>query len=246
MLKNMRESYNNFLKNVIPEILVCFWHKMKLSLLDGYAVKSYSQEGEDMILRRLFEHTTDGFYVAVGAYHPKRFSNTYYFYKRGWSGMNIDATPGSMQAFQKARPRDINIEAAIAKDRRELTFYMFNDPALNSFDEALSRKRVREGYRVVKEQKIVTSRLEDILADNMPTGQNIDFMSVDVEGFDLEVLQSNDWQLFRPTFLLVESRESNLEDIRRSEVYKFLNVRGYVLFARTANTIIFKDKEAYD
>src|SRR4051794_14772116 len=67
---------------------------------------SYSQEGEDMILRRFFEEHGKGFYVDVGAHHPKRFSNTYSFYKQGWSGINIDAMPGSMARFRRVRPRD--------------------------------------------------------------------------------------------------------------------------------------------
>ena len=56
----------------------------KTYFFDSYALKSYSQEGEDMILKRIFENQTTGFYVDVGAHHPKRFSNTYYFYKKGW------------------------------------------------------------------------------------------------------------------------------------------------------------------
>jgi hypothetical protein len=74
---------------------------------------SYAQEGEDMVLRRIFEDQPLGFYVDVGAHHPVRFSTTYFFYRRGCRGINIDATPGSMDAFRRLRPRDINLEVAI-------------------------------------------------------------------------------------------------------------------------------------
>src|SRR5690242_3324544 len=71
--------------------------------LRGWAVKSYSQEGEDRILHSIFETVADGFYVDIGAHHPKRFSNTYLFYQRGWRGINVDAMPGSMVRFKRVR-----------------------------------------------------------------------------------------------------------------------------------------------
>lgn len=91
---------------------------------------SYSQEGEDLILAALFDlefSQMGGFYVDVGAHHPKRFSNTFLFYLNGWSGINIDAAPGSMLAFQRERPRDVNIEAAVGEAETALTFYEFNE-----------------------------------------------------------------------------------------------------------------------
>ena len=69
------------LKTLLPKLLVKRLIEFRNNYLDGYSLKSYSQEGEDMILRRLFEKQIQGFYVDVGAHHPKRFSNTYYFYK---------------------------------------------------------------------------------------------------------------------------------------------------------------------
>ncbi len=66
---------------------------------------SFSQEGEDMLLRSIFVDKSTGFYVDVGAYHPQRFSNTNHFYLAGWRGINIDAMPGSMEPFHQFRPR---------------------------------------------------------------------------------------------------------------------------------------------
>mgnify|MGYP001334584774 CR=1 FL=1 len=86
-----------------------------------------------MILNRIFGNQAKGFYIDVGAHHPKRFSNTYLFYKRGWSEINIDAMPGSMKIFDKQRPRDINIEKPVSNEKKIMDFYIFNEPALNSF-----------------------------------------------------------------------------------------------------------------
>src|SRR5215470_18597307 len=102
---------------------------------------SYAQEGEDLILERIFEGKTAGFYVDVGAHHPKRFSNTYRFYRRGWCGINIEPNPDTLALFNRSRKRDINLAVGVAAQEGELVYFMFNEPALNSFDRALSERR---------------------------------------------------------------------------------------------------------
>jgi hypothetical protein len=77
--------------------------------------RCYGHSGEDLVLDRLLNGKRMGFYIDVGAHHPTRFSNTYLFYKKGWSGINIDANPKSMELFNRRRSRDINIEVGIAK-----------------------------------------------------------------------------------------------------------------------------------
>ena len=110
---------------------------------------SYAQEGEDLLLARHFKDRIHipGFYVDIGAHHPKKLSNTYYFYKKGWRGINVDAKPGSMKAFDSARPGDINIETAVGCDPTPHTFYMFEDPALNTFDQTLADERAKHYKR---------------------------------------------------------------------------------------------------
>jgi FkbM family methyltransferase len=227
------------LKKFIPEKFKIKFRQFVLDYFDGYCTKSYSQEGEDMILRRIFESVDRGFYVDIGAHHPKRFSNTYYFYKIGWRGINIDARPGSMVEFNRSRPRDINIEAAIDKERRELTYYMFDEPALNTFDAALAKTRNSSAGRITAEINIFTQKLDDILEKNLPDRQKIDFMSIDVEGLDLEVLQSNNWDLFRPDYILVECSKTSLRDMENDEICRFMSDRGYAFFAKTLKTVIY-------
>src|SRR3954447_19241521 len=87
--------------------------QMRDGALSPYARMAFSQEGEDLLLARMFEHQRRGLYVDVGAHHPRRFSNTHLLPARAWRGINIDATPGSIVAFRRERPRDINLEVAI-------------------------------------------------------------------------------------------------------------------------------------
>lgn len=204
-----------------------------------HAIKSYSQEGEDMILQRLFEGQAQGFYIDIGAHHPWRFSNTYHFYRQGWRGINIDAMPGSMKPFIKVRPRDINLEVPIAEEERQAQFFCFNDPALNTFDAVRAQKIERETpFRLTQKVSLNTQRLETLLHQHLPANQVIDFMSVDAEGHDMAVLLSNDWQHFIPRVVLVEQFVDNLVAMD-SPIHHFLTERHYVLFASTYNSKIY-------
>ena len=232
------------IKKLIPKKYRKYVIRLKNSIFDGYAIKSYSQEGEDMILRIIFgeEKKTTGFYIDVGAYHPMRFSNTYYFYKRGWRGINIDAMPGSMKLFKKIRTRDINLEIAISDKKEEvLTYYMFNDPTLNGFSEKLSQEREeKRKCKIIDRIKMRTSTLAEILDIHLPKNTEIDFLSVDVEGLDSQVLKSNNWNKYKPKVVLVESLNFSFDNLDDSKICKFLVNKNYHLFAKTVRTLFFK------
>ena len=175
----------NIIKAILPKSIIENLSNIKNTYFDGYALKSYSQEGEDMILRRMFEGQKTGFYVDVGAHHPKRFSNTYFFYKMGWMGINIDAMPGSMKLFNKVRPKDINLEKAISDKKQILTYYIFNEPALNGFSKELSEERDgKSNYFIKLTKDIETVTLDEILDNYLPKNQEIDFLSIDAEGIE--------------------------------------------------------------
>ncbi len=199
----------------------------------------YGQDGEDLILNRLLDGQAQGFYVDVGAHHPVRFSNTYLFYRRGWRGINIDAMPGSMKKFDKVRPRDINIERGIAGKEGRLTYYRFNEPALNTFDPSEATRKNKPPYCLVDTVEVAVERLDKLLSRHLPEGQMIDFLSVDVEGSDEEVLRSNDWERYRPRFILVETLRSDMLSLCTCTVSQFLRNVGYVPVSKTYNTSFF-------
>lgn len=231
----------SILKKALPNGIIKFIVNLKNNYLNGYVLKSYSQEGEDMILRRIFEMQSKGFYVDVGAHHPKRFSNTYFFYEKGWNGINVDAMPGSMKLFDNIRPRDINIETPISNEKQVLTYYAFNEPALNGFSKEISEARDRlNNYKIEFTKDIETSTLEEFLDENLPSNQVIDFLSIDVEGLDFDVIKSINIKKFRPRVILVEILGSSLSDLQQDSIYKFLIDENYVLYAKAVNTVIFK------
>lgn len=209
-----------------------------------HQVVSYSQEGEDLILSRLFDAQASGFFVDVGAHHPQRFSNTFLFYQRGWRGINIDAMPSSMAPFRRARPRDINLEIPVFKERKRLRYYEFNEPALNGFSGELSAFRSGLApYHVVRTVELEGRPLAELLAEHLPPGQPIDFLTVDVEGLDLEVLESNDWSRFRPKVVLVEALGGSLETLPSHPVCELMQRHGYQVFAKALHTVFFLSNE---
>lgn len=227
-----------FFKNLVRRVVWFFkW--------DPWVNRSWSQEGEDRVLERIFEGRPLGFYIDIGAHHPMRFSNTYLFYKKGWRGINIDAMPGSMDAFRKSRPRDTNIELGVARDEGTLDYFIFNEPALNGFSQELSNSRSSANgtYKVIDVKKVKVLPLSKILEENSCEGKVIDFMSVDVEGLDFEVLSSNDWSRFRPTYVLAEMLGSSLSDLEHDEVALLMRKNGYEVFAKCMNTVFFKDSQ---
>ena len=211
------------------------------SAFDVYATKSYSQDGEDMILRRIFGRKSDGFYVDVGAHHPRRYSNTNFFYRSGWSGINIEPNPDAIRIFQRARPRDINLQLGVSDQSGSLNYHQFDEPALNTFDEELAQSRLaKTSYKLKKIVPVRVETLGEILAQHLPANQEVDFLSIDVEGLDLKVLRSNDWARFRPKYVVVEALGVSLEEIKEADAYRFMVAQGYELFAKTFNTLMFR------
>jgi len=230
----------NFIKRIIKKnIPVKIRIMIKEYILGNmYETISYSQEGEDLILARYFTNKKEGFWVDVGAHHPKRFSNTYYFYKLGWRGINVDAKPGSMALFRKLRPRDINLEIAVSDKKETLVYYMFDEPALNGFSLELSQSYKKKN-KLISEKKIELQTLEEVLDKYLPSNQSIDFLTIDVEGFDYKVLLSNNWDKYKPDVILIEI-SCEFENLYSHEIYKLLNKKGYKCFAKTYNTVFFK------
>jgi FkbM family methyltransferase len=206
--------------------------------------ESYSQEGEDLVLKRIFGNRSNGFYVDVGAHHPIRFSNTYLLYRQGWHGINIDATPNSMESFRKFRPRDLNIECLVSAKDTERSFYMFNEPALNTVSIELANERSGENpyYEIERMVQLPARRLDSILAEYLPAGQKIDFFNVDVEGADFDVLESNDWERYAPKFVLVEMLGVVDGKVDQHKIARYLHGLNYQIVAKFFNTVLFEVK----
>ncbi len=212
---------------------------------------SFSTAGEDVLLHKvLSRHVRNRFYVDIGAFHPIRYSNSYFFYLRGWNGICVDANPKAIANFRKERPRDISVNKGVSDSPSVLKYYVLHDEfaTMNTFDRAMI---VNEGLvdQIKEVIDVECLTLNALLDQYLPTPQyHIDFLSLDVEGYDLKVLRGNDWTRHRPTVLCVELN-SLLRSSFNSELVNFLDNVGYELVGKTLTThtlgnMIFIDRSA--
>jgi len=198
---------------------------------------SNSQHGEDIILSFLLRSVKKGFYVDIGANDPEVISNTKYFYDRGWRGINLEPHPILFDKICRIRIRDININAGVAQEETLLKFYRIDETegtAGSTFDPKSAKELEQKGYKISPVLEMPVIPLQKIFNENL-NNQKIDFMSIDTEGFDLEVLKSNNWNKYRPKFVLVETVNN------KKEILAYMTENSYkVIFENTANTI-FKD-----
>jgi hypothetical protein len=147
-----------------------------------------------------------------------------------------------MSLFEKYRPRDVNIEQPISEKYEKLTFYIFNEKALNTFVQSNAEKYLlNPDYKILEKKELEAFPLTQVLERYYPEGKQVDFMTVDVEGLDLQVLKSNNWLKFKPLFVLVETLEmESIIEFQNSDIYNFLISKGYLFFAKTVNTYFFK------
>jgi FkbM family methyltransferase len=200
----------------------------------------YSQEGEDIALARMLGSRKNGFFVDVGAHHATRFSNTYSLYRKGWRGVNIDATPGSMESFNRIRPEDTNLEFAVSDRKEMLTFSIFKEGALNTFDSVLANSYVADGWELMGTVELAPRPLADIFEEYLPADQKIDLLSIDVEGEDLAVLRSNNWEKYCPYTIIIEVLDTPLTALHDHPTITFLADKGFVPVSRLTNSIILR------
>lgn len=166
---------------------------------------SYAQNGEDVILNRVFGKQKTGFYIDIGASHPEFLSVTKSLYDRGWCGINVDPLRKCKDLFDKERPRDINLNVAIGLDYGVRDFFEIVDyPELSTLNDALisEYKGESSSYQV----KVITGN--SLFVDYVK--QPVDLMKIDVEGSEYEVISSIDFRKHRPKVLVIEATVPNV------------------------------------
>ena len=198
--------------------------------------KSYSDSGEDLYI--LSNLGKKGFYVDVGCHHPTRLNNCHLLYLNGWSGINIDPSEISIKLFDFARKKDTNICSAVSLKKGLVDFY-YNKP-LSLYNSLIENKDL-------KNKKLINSdTLSSILDKTKFKNRHIDFLSVDAEGKDFEVIQSLDFHRYSPKFICIEiwteTKHKNYE-LNKSEIYKFLIEKEYSVVFNKKENYIFKRKK---
>ncbi len=202
-----------------------------------YYRKSWSQCGEDLILRYLFDllHIARPSYIDIGAHHPWYYNNTYLFYRQGARGVNVEPDPALHARLRRGRPGDVNLNIGIGPAEAELDFYVMSQRTLNTFSEREARKYVEQhGLRIVDTRRI---RVETFAqAVDAYLGRTPDLVSLDVEGLDLDILRSIDFSRYRPHAFCVETISYATGDgsgAKIPEIHALMIDAGYRLYADT-------------
>ena len=185
-------------------------------------------------------------YVDIGCFHPIRQNNTYLMYKLGWRGINIDLNPLSIELFKVARPKDINICAAISNNETKKDLFFDHD--LSSLNTISKNHTIfiekAFGIKNLKRKKIKTTRLSDLLIKKKIN--KIDFMNIDIEGHELEVLKTINFKRFDIKVICIEIVNydfySKKIKIYKDKIFKILKKNNYSLKFKTSVNYIFKKK----
>jgi|GEM_PF-747034 len=206
---------------------------------------SYSQSGEDLIIKFIFDALgiNKPSYIDIGAYHPEILSNTALFYQNGSRGLNIEANPQLITNFIDLRNEDINLNIGIGETTEKLDFYVISVPTLSTFSETEAKLYTEnEKYKIEETIPIETYTVNHVI-NHYLDGHFPDFLSLDVEGFDLLILRSIDYEKSYPLVICVEtiSFSETGEGIKNLEIINFLESKGYLKYADTyINTIFVK------
>ena len=184
--------------------------------------KSYSMDKEDLVIEGYFKNKNKGFYVDVGCYHPLQRNNTMLLYQKGWRGINIDISDFSIKLFKFLRPDDFNLNVAVSNKEGEIDMFFQKKLSQLSTIKENSAKKAFQGN--ILNQKILSRKLTSILDEGKYKDQKIDFLNVDAEGADFEVLQSLDFNKYSPELICIEVIEKDLEN---SDVFNFLYKNRY-------------------
>jgi FkbM family methyltransferase len=177
---------------------------------------TYAQNFEDVLLNRVFQGKRSGFYIDVGAHDPEDMSVTKHFYDLGWSGINIEPVPESYARFVAKRPRDVNLKMALGARFEFRTIhivsgqtpYVADCAALSSLDpKTASEAADLVGAQPIREVRVEVRTLAEICRTYC--NQPIDFLKIDVEGWERQVLEGADFQTYRPVVLVVEALKPN-------------------------------------
>lgn len=201
---------------------------------------SFAQNGEDLMVWSLFQRLgiARPRYLDIGAHHPYRLSNTALFYYLGSRGLNIEADPQLHAAFVKHRPQDINLNIGIAVRAGTMTFFRMDDRSLSTFSAEEAQRLTREHHMPIREEITVpVITIRQLLEEQR---FRPDYLTIDVEGKDLEILRTYDFQKHRPAVICAETI-SFIDQRKNHELISFVLGQGYQVYADSQINTLFVD-----
>jgi FkbM family methyltransferase len=224
------------------------WGNIRL-FFNPFCRKSFSQCGEDLIVKHVFDALgiLRPSYIDIGAHHPFRHSNTALFYLLGSTGINIEPDPDLFRKFPKRRPHDKNLNIGISSEEGLLEFFVMKNPTLNTFSREKAENYEKEQGVSISETKLIKVCTLASVLENYGNGKFWDFMSLDVEGFEMPILKSIDWEEFSPKVICCET--ISFSDCGKGKkdhtIIDFLVSKGFMVYADTSVNTIFVKKDIW-
>lgn len=214
----------------------------------GEGRRSYAQCGEDIIARFVFDtlRIVTPSFLDIGAHHPRHLNNTFIFYAQGARGVNIEPDPALFRAFQQQRPGDCNLNIGIGEREASLPFYVMSEPTLNTFSEAEARAVECAGkIRITNILDLPVRPVGTVMMEYFNDAP--DFLSLDVEGLDLSILQGIDFQSHRPKLICVETITYSEDRCGKkiTAIGELLGDHGYQAYADTHVNTLFIDRRVW-
>jgi FkbM family methyltransferase len=232
----------SLIKNQIKELVFKFIKPQK-----ELVYNSYAQAGEDVILKFLFNDIGIAVpsYLELGVYKPDIGSNTFLFYQLGSRGVCVEADVTLIDKIKSVRKGDTVLNVGVGiKDEEEVCFYVFDEPSLNTLDKTEADFRVSQGtYKIDKVEKIKLLNINTIISQHFPTYP--DLLSIDIEGMDLAVLQTLDFNKFPIPVICVETCTYSESHIRPKDqgIIDFMLTKNYFIYADTYINTIFVNND---
>ena len=205
--------------------------------------KYYSQYGEDKEIAKFFENKKNGTYFDIGCFHPIKYSNTYFLFKKGWYGTNIDLNKASIDLFNIARPKDNNICAAISDSSAETN--LFVDDILgpvNTIDENTYKKSKEYFFKDLKIKKIKTAKIYELTPEDSLL-KKTDFLNIDAEGSDYKIISQIDLKSSNIQLVAIETHDPNGNKLGDCDnISKLFESHQYFIHKRVGPTTLYTKK----
>ena len=243
-MKNSKSKFLNFVKKY-PSFKN-FYYFYNIYIRNYKFLTNGSQFGEDKIIISFFDKEYKGKFVDIGCFHPTRHNNTYQMYKSGWRGINIDLNPLTIELFNFARGKDININAAISDQEEIKKLYFVDELNTQNTLEANHLSFLKNHHNLKEEeislQEVKTKRLDKIL-DNY-NYKDIDFMNIDIEGHELKILNSIDFLKYNIKFICIEMIDHNDQaKLINKKLNAILIKNDYFLVKKIGFNFIYKKND---
>ncbi len=230
ILKKIRKKIkDSFFYNIFQNI----FHKPLRSYSDCY--------GEDLFVKNYFTNEKKGFYIDIGCNQPKKNSLTFHLYKKGWTGINIDISERCIKLYNYFRKKDVNLNISLgSKEKNVEAFIFYNNCTMNTVDPKFKDYTIKSVNKLPEKKSIKQITLNKIISDYNVS--KIDYLNIDVEGYEMEVLKGFNIKSMMPTLISIEIHDSACPP-EKNEIYKFFIKNKFSLVSIYGWTYFFESKK---